>query len=78
MDTAIRKAEEKMVFVSGDKEALRAYHLREMAMSDWTSGINYARQEGIKEVARNFKKMGISAEQIAQGTGLPIDEIAKL
>jgi predicted transposase/invertase (TIGR01784 family) len=23
--------------------------MREMAMSDWTSGINYAREEGIRE-----------------------------
>jgi hypothetical protein len=25
--------------------ALRAYQMREMALSDWTSGINYARGE---------------------------------
>jgi predicted transposase/invertase (TIGR01784 family) len=48
-NTAIRKAEEKMAYVSNDKEALRVYQMREMAMSDWTSGINYAREEGIRE-----------------------------
>jgi len=30
------------------------------------------------ETARNFLKMGLSIEQVAQGTGLPIDEIKKL
>jgi hypothetical protein len=49
MDTAIRKAEEKMAYVSGDKEALRANQMREMALSDWTSGLNHAREEGRRE-----------------------------
>jgi len=30
------------------------------------------------KVAREFKKMGISAEDIAKGTGLSIEEIEKL
>jgi predicted transposase/invertase (TIGR01784 family) len=78
MDTAIRKTEEKMVFVSGDKETLRAYHLREMAMSDWTSGINYARQEGIKEVAQNLIAAGDPFDKIARVTGLDIETIKRL
>jgi predicted transposase/invertase (TIGR01784 family) len=73
-----------------DKEALRAYQMRAMALSDWTSGLNQAREEGleegiqkgiqkgIQETARNFKKIGIPVEQIAQGTGLSLEEIAKL
>ncbi|MDR0584612.1 MAG: hypothetical protein LBG57_09745, partial [Treponema sp.] len=43
------KAEEKLVYVSGDKEALRAYQMRELALSDWTSGLNHAREEGLRE-----------------------------
>ncbi|MHB9294153.1 hypothetical protein Holit_03280 [Hollandina sp. SP2] len=86
MDTAIRKAEEKMVYVSSDKEALRAYQMREMALSDWTSGINHALEKGIEkgrrekaiEVAENLKKIGVSVDLIAQGTGLSVDEIEKL
>jgi predicted transposase/invertase (TIGR01784 family) len=82
MDTAIQKAEEKMVYVTNDKEALHAYQMREMALSDWTSGINYARQEGRqeeqREIARNLKKLGVSFEQIAQGTGLSVDEVEQL
>jgi predicted transposase/invertase (TIGR01784 family) len=86
MDTAIQKAEERMAYITNDKETLRAYQLREMALSDWTSGINHAREEGIQEgmqkgiqeTARNLKKLGIPAEQIAQGTGLSVDDIARL
>jgi predicted transposase/invertase (TIGR01784 family) len=78
-----------MTYVSMSKEALRAYQMREMAMSDWTSGLNHAREEGeegikegIKEgkleVARNLKSMGIPVEQIALGTGLSIEEIGRI
>jgi predicted transposase/invertase (TIGR01784 family) len=49
MDMAIQKAYEKINFLSSDKEALRAYHMREMAMSDFTSGINFARREGMQK-----------------------------
>jgi predicted transposase/invertase (TIGR01784 family) len=47
IDTGIAKAQEKIQFVSQDKEALRAYQMREMALSDYTSGINYALRKGI-------------------------------
>jgi predicted transposase/invertase (TIGR01784 family) len=49
MDVSIRKAEEKLALVSSDKEALRAYQMREMALSDWTSGVNFARGEGLQQ-----------------------------
>jgi predicted transposase/invertase (TIGR01784 family) len=86
MDSAIRKAEEKMSYLCNDKEALRAYQMREMALSDWTSGVNHARREGEKkglregkrEAARNLKAMGLSAAQIEQATGLTAKEIAGL
>jgi predicted transposase/invertase (TIGR01784 family) len=86
MDTAIQKAEEKLVYVTNDKEALRAYQMREMALSDWTSGVNHARREGRQEgkqeaaqaIARNFKHLGIPLDQIAQGTGLSVDDVERL
>jgi hypothetical protein len=49
MDGAIQKAQERLTFIANDAEALREYHMREMALSDWTSGVNHARQEGAKE-----------------------------
>jgi predicted transposase/invertase (TIGR01784 family) len=59
MDTAIRKAQERTAFVASDKEALREYHLREMALSDWTSGVNHARREGLREGLREGKREGL-------------------
>jgi predicted transposase/invertase (TIGR01784 family) len=78
MDIAIQKAQERTAFVAGDKEALREYHLREMALSDWTSGVNHALREERKTIARNLKVIGVSIEQIAQGTGLTKEQINEL
>ncbi|MDR3115920.1 MAG: Rpn family recombination-promoting nuclease/putative transposase [Treponema sp.] len=84
MDSAIRKAEEKMVHVSMDKEALRAYHLREMALSDWASGLNHARQEGRKEGREEGMKEGIkegrnkAKREVARNlksNGIPVEQI---
>jgi predicted transposase/invertase (TIGR01784 family) len=46
MDTAIQKAQERISFVLSDKEALHAYHMREMAIMDYNSGMGQARREG--------------------------------
>jgi predicted transposase/invertase (TIGR01784 family) len=59
MDAAIQKAEEKMVHVSMDKEALRAYQMREMALSDLVSGINHARREGMEEGIKEGMREGM-------------------
>jgi predicted transposase/invertase (TIGR01784 family) len=78
MDAAIQKAQERVDYVSIDKEVLRAYQMREMALSDYTSGINHAKREGKKEVAQKMKSRNVPIEQIAEDTGLTAEEIKKL
>jgi predicted transposase/invertase (TIGR01784 family) len=78
MDASIQKAEELALMVSGDAEALRQYYMRGMALSDWTSSLSYAKREANKETAKRLKDMGLTSDQIAQGTGLSMEEIAKL
>ena len=41
-------------------------------------GISQGEHQKAIETAKKFLTMGISIEQVAQGTGLPIDEIQKL
>ena len=82
MDRGIRKAQERVEHIAVDKEALRAYQMREMALSDYTSGINHAKREGKREaqtgIARKMKSGGVPAEQIAEYTGLSPGEIEGL
>jgi predicted transposase YdaD len=47
--------------------------MRQMALSDWTSGINYARREGIKEGIKTGIKTGIK-EGIKEGIKTGIKE----
>jgi predicted transposase/invertase (TIGR01784 family) len=86
MDTGIERAAERAAYVAQDKEALRAYQMREMALSDYTSGINYARREGRQEgrqernfeIARKLKSIGVSVEKIIMATGIGEQEIKEL
>jgi predicted transposase/invertase (TIGR01784 family) len=90
MDAAIQRAQERLAFVANDAEALREYHMREMALSDWTSGVNHARREGRvegmqegwkkgqKEIARNLKAMGDPLDKIVRVTGLTEDQVREL
>jgi predicted transposase/invertase (TIGR01784 family) len=82
MEATIRKAEEKMTYISCDKEALHAYQMREMALSDWTSGINHAHREGVKEGVKKGVKKGIQkeAKEIAKNMkadGEPVGRIMR-
>jgi predicted transposase/invertase (TIGR01784 family) len=78
MDAAIQKAEEKMTHVSMDKESLHAYQMREMALSDWVSGINNAKREGRLEITRSLKESGMPTDEISRLTGFSDEEIADL
>jgi predicted transposase/invertase (TIGR01784 family) len=82
MDSAINKAYERLNFVSQDKEVLRAYHMREMAMSDWTTGVNTAVEKGIEktqiEIAKKSLHEGLSVETIQKITGLDVEAIKSL
>jgi predicted transposase/invertase (TIGR01784 family) len=86
MDIAIQKAQQKITFVSRDKEALRAYQMREMALSDFTSGVNFAREEGRKEgreeerkeIILNLSQSGLPAVEIARLAGLSNKDVERI
>jgi predicted transposase/invertase (TIGR01784 family) len=90
MDRAIKAAAKKLDLITRDKDFLRYYHLRLMAMSDRTTEINTATEEGLKkgraegmekrnlEIARNLKSLGVSTNIIIKSTGLSPEEIAEL
>jgi predicted transposase/invertase (TIGR01784 family) len=78
MDSAISKANERLNFVTQDKEFLRNYHLREMAMSDWTAGINTAVEKKQIEIAKSMLNDKLPVETIHKYTGLDIETIQSL
>ncbi|MDR1997915.1 MAG: Rpn family recombination-promoting nuclease/putative transposase [Candidatus Margulisbacteria bacterium] len=86
MDKAIQAAQKRITYVSADDEALRAYQMREMGLSDWNSRLFDARQEGeqkglekgFQTSARKMKKAGMPVTQISEYTGLSAAEIERL
>jgi predicted transposase/invertase (TIGR01784 family) len=90
MDIGIQRAQEKMNFVSMDREAYREYELREAQMAFYDQDVKEAAREAAKEatkeatrneklaIARNLKAMGIPIEQISRGTNLTSEEIERL
>jgi predicted transposase/invertase (TIGR01784 family) len=78
MDSAISKAQERLDFVTQDKEVLREYHLREMALSDWTTGVNTAVEKKQIEIAKNLLDDGMPIERIHKATGLDMETIRSL
>jgi predicted transposase/invertase (TIGR01784 family) len=87
MDSAINKANERLNFVTQDKDFLRNYHLREMAMSDWTTGVNTAFEKGEAKGEANGIMKGIikgeakKANEVAKNAlrkGLPVDVIQEI
>jgi len=85
MDTAIETANERMVYVTGDKEAIRAYERRLMGLSDYNSSMNYAREEGHRQGREKGRQEGHMEgrneerqrllEMFEQG--LPVEEIKR-
>ena len=69
---------ERLNFVSQDKEILRNYQLREMALSDWTTGINTAFEKGKMEVAKNALAEGATIDFVKKITGLDMETIQSL
>ena len=77
-DATISKANERLNFVSQDKEFLRNYHLREMAMSDLTTALNTGIEKTKMEIAKNLLHEGMSLELIQRTTGLDTKTIQSI
>jgi predicted transposase/invertase (TIGR01784 family) len=86
MDEDIKKAEEKIEYLSNDPYTLALYQAREKSLHDRANMVNSAKAEGLAEglvvakiqVANNLLKMGMDVPTIAKVTGLNETEIGAL
>ncbi|MDR5865091.1 hypothetical protein QC758_19225 [Halomonas campisalis] len=87
----VKRALSRIRELSADEEARRLAFVRERALRDEVSLLNEAKREGRQEgeqlgtekakrdTARNLIKLGVlSDEQIAQATGLTMDDVEAL
>jgi predicted transposase/invertase (TIGR01784 family) len=83
MDIGIAKAQERMEEIARGGGLQRAYELYEMSLSDETSMLNGAREEGEaigltkgrEETVKNLLAYGMSMEQISRALKLPPDTV---
>jgi predicted transposase/invertase (TIGR01784 family) len=94
MNSAIQAANDRMVYLSGDEDAIRLYEVRFKAACDRTSAHNYAIRKGEEkglvkgeargqakeklEIARKMKEIGRPLPEIAEVTGLSPETIERL
>jgi predicted transposase/invertase (TIGR01784 family) len=68
--------------LSKDEKLQEEYMAREKAIMDKYSALSEAEEKGIeqgkKETAINLYKMGLTLDQIAQGTGLKLKKINEI
>jgi predicted transposase/invertase (TIGR01784 family) len=78
MDPIIKKAEERLEWLSSDEETIKLYKAREEALIEKMSLIDEAEERGKQSVAINLINMGMTISDIAKATGLSIQEIQNL
>ncbi|MFD3157040.1 hypothetical protein ACFIJ5_09290 [Haloimpatiens sp. FM7330] len=94
MDKDIKRAEERLEYLSSDKETIEIYKAREKSLHERANMINGAKEEGRKEgikegkkegrkeekieIAKNLLVIGMKLEKIANVTGLSTEEIKSL
>ncbi|MBO7638327.1 MAG: Rpn family recombination-promoting nuclease/putative transposase [Treponema sp.] len=81
-EAGLMQAQKSLSSISSNMDLWIAQYRQEIADRDRMSSINAAlkkgKREGKYEDARNFLKLGIPAEKVAAGTGLPLAEIKAL
>lgn len=81
-DSVIAKATKVLNLLSSDPNTVRLSELREKAIWDEVSRINGARAEGMQQgridVAHKMLAKGLSIDDVAEITGLSVEEVSKL
>lgn len=78
MDTAIKRAEKKLEYLSSDEEALTLYRAREDSAHERANLIYTGKIEGKIEDVKNMLAKNLSLDLIAEITGLSMEEIKAL
>ncbi|MDP4147506.1 MAG: Rpn family recombination-promoting nuclease/putative transposase [Bacillota bacterium] len=77
MDPVIRKAEERLEWLSSDEETIKLYKAREEALIEKMSLIGEVEDRTKREIAKNLLDI-LDIETIADKTGLTIEEIEQM
>jgi predicted transposase/invertase (TIGR01784 family) len=81
IDGDIKRAEERLEYLSADPQTQELYFEREKAIHDqaniYSTGVRRGMEQGIKEVAKSLLDV-LPIDIIAEKTGLTVEEIKEL
>lgn len=78
MDEDIKKAEEKIEYLSSDPKTIELYKVRERSLHDRMNMINGAKEKGKAEVAKNLLQIGMNILDVIKATGLKEEDIKRI
>ncbi|MCT4621129.1 MAG: Rpn family recombination-promoting nuclease/putative transposase [Marinisporobacter sp.] len=78
MDKDIKKAQERLEYLSSDPKTVELYKARENALHERANMISSAKEEGKEEVVRNLLAMGMDIEFIVKATGVKKEKIEEV
>jgi predicted transposase/invertase (TIGR01784 family) len=78
LDTDIKRAEERLEYLSSDEKTIEIYKAREKSLHERANMISSAKDEGKKEVIKNALKEGLTLDIISKITGKSIYEIEEI
>ncbi|WP_040428799.1 Rpn family recombination-promoting nuclease/putative transposase [Acetivibrio cellulolyticus] len=77
MDSAIKRAEKKLEYLSSDAETLALYKAREDSLHERANMISSAKLEKALEIAKNMMSSGLDIVTISKFTEIPVDELKR-
>lgn len=77
MDTDIKRAEERLQYLSSDSKTIEIYKAREKSLHERANMISSAKDEKAIEIAKNLLDV-LDVETIAIKTGLSVEEVKNL
>ncbi|MCT4563162.1 MAG: Rpn family recombination-promoting nuclease/putative transposase [Maledivibacter sp.] len=90
MDKDIKRAQERLEYLSSDPKTMEYYKAREKSLHERANMISSAKEEGIEEgikkgikegitkTAQNLLFMGMDIDMVSKATGLSIEEVKKI
>ena len=86
MEPAIKKAENKLAFLSSDEEMMSIYYAREKSLHDQANLVNSAEERGIQQgiqqekfsIAKRLLMSGMSEDLVSNMTQLNLEQIRKI
>lgn len=77
MDSAIKRAEKKLEYLSSDAETLALYKAREDSLHERANMISSAKLEKALQIAKNMLSSGLDIVTISKFIEIPVDELKK-